>query len=134
MVGLFQRLRESLSDNSISVSDLCGTLKPQSDGRDSFFKDVIQNANRFLDTHKAQLDTWKAKAKILSGKLSYDGQSAQKLESKNSFVARKLARLAGNEIHQFFKILVNPNIAAREEVSDLFGGKTYYSDGNTSET
>src|SRR5437667_10852335 len=108
LVGLFRRLGESLSDGSISESDLGACLKPQSDSRDLFFRDVIEYANKFLDTHKAELDMWKARAKVLSGKSSYDGQPAQKLGFKNSNVATRLSRLALNEISQFFKILLNP--------------------------
>ena len=119
LVGLFQRLGESLSDSPISMSELYESLKPQSDGRDSFFNDVIGYANRFLDTHRALMDRWKAQAKVLSGKSAYNGQPAQKLEYQNSYVARRLAMLAKNEISQFFRILLNPHVAARGEVTDL---------------
>jgi hypothetical protein len=116
LVGLFQRLGESLSDSSISMSDLDAILKPESESRYSFFKDVIEYANRFLDTREAYLDNWKAKAKVLPIKSSPNCQSAQKLETKNSLVAAILAMLAENEIWQFFRILSDPEVAARGEV------------------
>ena len=94
------------------------SLKPQSDGRDLFFKDVIEYANRFLGTHKVLMDRWKARAKVLSRKSSYDSQPAQTLEYRNSHVGRMLAMLAQNEISEFFRILLNPHVAARREVSD----------------
>lgn len=119
LVGLFRRLRESLSDNFISMSTLKAYLKPQSDGRDLFFNDVIKYANDFLETNKSIFNIWQGQAEALPGNFSYSGQSAQKLKSKNSTVAGRLAKLAENEIYQFFKILLDPHVVARGEASNL---------------
>ena len=120
LVGLFKRLRESLSDAPNSISNLKSCLKPQSNGRESFFKDVIHNANGFLETHKTQLNLWLRQEDVLSGKSGYDFTSAQSTVDQNSAVAETLAMLAENEVYQFFKILVDPRVVARGEVSSTF--------------
>ena len=59
---------------------------------------------------------WKAETRILIGNSS---SNPQMLEGNNTLVADRLADLAKEEISKFFRLLQNPDTAARGEVSHL---------------
>lgn len=97
------------------MNDLASSIKPLSKSRESFFNDVIDYANKFLTTHNAQMDMWRADWKVPSAKKA-SVSTMQKIDADNSWIADRLASLAKDEISEFFKIFLHPHIMNGDEV------------------
>lgn len=135
LLGLFHRLREMMSNSSFnSFHDLASCLKPHSEWKAEFFKDVIMYANRFMATHQSQFDLWQSRHTPSEENPSSHNSHEKHFRLPNKLLAERLANLAKDEISKYFLTLQGLKAFDRGEVTGECSYATHCLDGSTPQT